>query len=241
MNSYSQFGEDVLLWQHFAGKRDGFFMEVGANHPTKLSQTWFFEEQGWKGILVEPLASKCDLLRAHRPRSVVVQAAVGAPEQRGRAEFTIAAGDDMLSGLKTHDGVTAAATEWVDVRTLDDLLGELGNPKLDLVSIDVEGLELDVLRGFDLQRHRPGVLLIEDHLQRLSVHQRLVRKGYRLVKRTGCNNWYVPQGDPFNLTAASERFQLWREIHLDTPVRCLRFAWKRRRRATRGGSSTAGQ
>jgi FkbM family methyltransferase len=228
MQSYSQFGEDVLLWEHFGRKPAGFFVEVGANHPTQLSQTWLFEQQGWRGILVEPLAAKCELLRKERPGSRVFQLAVGAPEQRGRARFTIAAGDDMLSGLTVHDGVAAERVEEVEVRTLDDVLAEAGNPPLDLVSIDVEGAELAVLRGFDLARHRPAVLLMEDHLQRLSVHRHLVRHGYRLRKRTGCNNWYLPAGAPFTLSGRSERLGLWKEIALDTPVRCLRFALKRR-------------
>jgi hypothetical protein len=123
------------------------------------------------------------------------------------------------------------------VRTLDDVLAEAGNPRLDLVSIDVEGAELAVLRGFNLARHQPAVLLIEDHLQRLSVHWHLVHQGYRLRKRTGCNNWYLPAGAAFNLAGTAERLGLFKEIWFDTPVRCLRFALKRwsanRKRSTR--------
>ncbi len=80
------------------------------------------------------------------------------------------------------------------------------------------------------------MLLVEDHLQRLAVHRHLVRHGYRLVKRTGCNNWYVPRETRFP-TAALETWALWKEIHLDTPVRCLRFAlkrWRARRRERTG-------
>lgn len=228
MKSYSQFGEDMLLWEHFRGKAGGFFVEVGANHPTQFSQTWLFEQQGWRGILVEPLAAKCELLRRARPGSRVFQVAVGAPEQRGRARFTIAAGDDMLSGLTVPPGVAAARVEEVEVRTLDEVLAEAGNPPLDLVSIDVEGAELAVLRGFDLARHRPAVLLVEDHLQRLRLHRYLQRQDYQLRKRTGCNNWYLPAGTNFTLTGRGELLRLWKEINLDTPVRCLRFALKRR-------------
>lgn len=227
MQSFSQFGEDVLLWDYFRKKSDGFFVEVGANHPTWCSQTWLLESNGWQGILVEPLPGKAALLRSQRPRSRVFQAAMGAPEQRGRARFTIAA-SDSLSGLTTHNGVVAERFEEVDVRTLDEVLAEAGHPKLDVVSIDVEGSELQVLQDFDLERHQPGVVIMEDHLQSLKVHRHLVRHGYRLVKRTGCNNWYVPRATRFELTTPGERFRLWKEIHLDSPVRCLRFFLKRR-------------
>jgi FkbM family methyltransferase len=228
MNSFSQFGEDVLLWRHFGGRTEGFFVEAGANHPTKCSQTWLLEQHGWKGILVEPIAANCKLLRELRPASRVFQLALGPPEQRGRARFNVAAGNDGLSALAVRDGVVVERVEEVEVRTLDEVLAEAGNPKLDLVSLDVEGFELQVLRGFDLARHRPAMLLVEDHLQRLGVHRHLVRCGYRLVKRTGCNNWYVPGDAKFTLNTRWERFGLWKEIHLDTPVRCVRFFFKRR-------------
>src|SRR5205085_11315571 len=62
MDSYSQYGEDVLLWHYFGEKKNGFFVEAGANHPTKCSQTWLFEQNGWKGILVEPIPRNCEVL-----------------------------------------------------------------------------------------------------------------------------------------------------------------------------------
>jgi FkbM family methyltransferase len=231
MQSYAQHGEDVLLWEHFRGRSDGFFVEAGANHPTLCSQTWLLEQRGWKGILVEPILEKFDLIQRERPGSRVVHLALGAPEQRGKARFNVAAGNDGLSGLMVNDGVTVARVEDVEVRTLDEVLAEAGNPQLDLVSIDVEGVELDVLRGFSLARHRPAVLLVEDHLQKMKVHRHITRQGYRLVKRTGCNNWYVPRGAEFRLTTAGERLGLRKEIWLDTPVRCVRYFFKRWRAA----------
>jgi len=227
MDSFSQFGEDALLWEFFSKNPRGVFVEVGANHPTVCSQTFFLETQGWKGILVEPLPAKAQLLREQRPGSRVFQSAAGAPEQRGRARLAVAT-SDSLSGFSPYAGAAIERFEEVQVKTLDDILAEAGNPKLDFVSIDVEGWELEVLRGFDLERHRPSILLVEDHLQRLGVHRHLVRSSYRLVKRTGCNSWYVPRAAPFNLSTRLERFQLWKEIHLDTPVRCVRFFFKRK-------------
>ncbi len=137
--SYSQFGEDLMLWEYFGRKTNGCFVEAGANHPTQGSQTWLFEQQGWSGILIEPLARHCELLRRLRPASRVFQVALGAPDQRGRARFAVAAGSDALSGLKVQPGVVAERFEDVEVRTLDDVLAETGNPKLDFVSLDVEG------------------------------------------------------------------------------------------------------
>jgi FkbM family methyltransferase len=226
-SSYAQFGEDVLLWELFGRKTTGFFVEVGANHPTLCSNTYLLEERGWAGMLVEPLPANCAVLRKNRPRSHLVQAALGAPEQQGSAPFYVVAGRDSLSGLGRH-AQEAYSEIQVEVRTLDDVLEQASPPPLDLVSIDVEGFELQVLQGFSLERYRPRVLLLEDHLQSLQVHRHVSRHGYRLVKRTGCNSWYVPRDSTFPLSSWSERFALRKEILLDTPVRILRFALKRR-------------
>ena len=186
------------------------------------------EEHGWKGILVEPIAKNCDLLRQHRPGSRVFQCALGAPEQRGRVRINIAGGDDALSGLVVNAGVTIERTEEVDLRTLDDVLAEAGNPRIDLMSIDVEGFELSVFRGLDFSRHQPALVLVEDHLQNLAVHRHLVQNGYRLVKRTGLNNWYVPHNQPFQMSSWNERLELFRKMFLSLPFRKFK-QWRRSR------------
>lgn len=217
MNSFSQFGEDVLVWEHFGRKRDGFFVEVGANAPFIYSQTWLLEQQGWTGLLVEPLASRSEELRQHRPGSRVFQAAAGAPESRGTITLQVPE-DDMFASLKpSAKGPAALRTESVRLATLDDLIAEAGTRRLDYLSIDVEGMEIEVLRGFDLARHRPALILVEDHLKSLVVYRHLSGRGYRLVKRTGCNNWFVPDGSPFKLAGPVERLVLWKRMHLNTP------------------------
>jgi hypothetical protein len=77
MKSDPQFGEEGQLWRHFSRRCDGFFVEVGANHPTQLSRTRPFEQQGWHGLLVEPLAAKSELLRHKRFGRRVFQLAGG--------------------------------------------------------------------------------------------------------------------------------------------------------------------
>ena len=68
---------------------------------------------------------------------------------------------------------------------LDEIIERARCSGIDFVSIDVEGAEFDVLRGFDLGRHRPSLVLLEDHLFDVKSHRLLCASGYRLVKRTG--------------------------------------------------------
>lgn len=168
--SFSQFGEDRLIWKYFGEKNDGFFVEVGANDPENRSQTFFLERKGWRGILVEPQASCCEKLRRIRPQAQVFQVACGAPDQRGKARFQINENDAFSKLSQNLPASPEAKYEEVQVVTLDDILTQAQNPGIDFVSIDVEGFELQVLRGFNLAKHQPKLLLIEDNIsERLTV------------------------------------------------------------------------
>ena len=70
--------EPRLVWDFLGQKTAGVFVDVGASHPTILSQTWFLEQQGWSGVLVEPIPEMFKLLCEKRPRSKAVHAAAGA-------------------------------------------------------------------------------------------------------------------------------------------------------------------
>jgi len=229
--------ERRLVRLFFDDKPEGTFVEVGANDPVAFSQTHHLEAHGWSGLLIEPIPELCEALRAQRPNSTVVQAACGRPADRGEAEFAVAT-DHQQSALKRDQldfQTDTQRTITVRVVTLDDILDEHPTPNggpYDFVSIDVEGMQLDVLEGFDLARHRPRLLLIEDHLTDLRTHRHIKAKGYRLAKRTGLNNWYIPRDEPFALASAGERFALWRKLYLRTWFRGLRFRLLRRIKGT---------
>ncbi len=232
--------EQRLIRLFFSDAASGYYVEVGANEPKLTSMTWHLEEVGWTGVLVEPIPELFEALCRERPRSRVFQAACAAPEACGVADFVVTP-DLSQSTLKCDaiaDPSRVARIERVQVRTLDDILREVGDPRLDFVSIDVEGAQLDVLRGFALTQHRPRLLLIEDHLTDFQTHRYLARRGYRLCKRTGLNNWYIPRGTPFQLTSLRERMALLGKL-LRTPTRGLEFALKRRRRRRRDASGAA--
>jgi FkbM family methyltransferase len=224
---------ECRLVRLFFGKiPEGFFVDVGASDPKDASQTWHLEQRGWRGVLIEPIPELCKNLRDQRPRSVVVQAACGAPEQRGQVEFHIADGftRSTLEKNALSSNVSFTRTDLVDLKTLDDILNEIDPPKLDFVSIDVEGLQLNVLRGFNLQKYKPLLLLIADHTTSLKTHRYLRQNRHYLAKRTSRNSWYVPVGTTFALTSPLERLLLWRKVWLHTPIRKLKTAWKAARR-----------
>jgi hypothetical protein len=82
------------------------------------------------------------------------------------------------------------------------------------------------LDGFDLARWRPRLILIEDFLLNLRLHRHLQRRGYRWLRRTGINNWYVPAGEVPRL-GLDGRWQFFNKFYLGTPFRRMRMAWRR--------------
>lgn len=80
-----------------------------------------------------------------------------------------------------------------------------------------------MLRGLDLAKHGPDLLLVEDHMLGLTTHLYLRRQGlYKLVRRRVRNNWYIPRDRPFDSTSLYERLQLFRKVWLSPPFRRLR-------------------
>jgi FkbM family methyltransferase len=207
----------------------GFFVEVGANEPELESQTWHLEQAGWTGVLVEPQPALAEKLR-HSRRAQVVEAACTSPAHAGESMALHIAGPySSFSAALMVTGVEAETVIKVETHTLDDILVGAGAPvPLDFLSIDVEGHELEVLRGFDFARWRPRLILIEDHVADLSKHRFLRRAGYRLVRRSSYNGWYVPQDAAFDLSWLGH-WQLLRKYYLGLPVRKLRDAKRRLR------------
>jgi FkbM family methyltransferase len=213
MESFAQFGEDLLAWEYFGQKRDGFFVEVGANHPTELSQTWFLEQRGWRGMLVEALPECCRKLREVRKGSIICETAVGRPNQVGEATFQVAEADAWSRLGETLDaGAKQAASITVKVSTLESLCQQNNVPHIDLLSIDIEGMELDALQGFDLRKRLPTVLILEDHLDSIDLLRYMWSQGYRLGKRTGCNNWWLAPGARDLPQTLGEKLSLWNRI-----------------------------
>ncbi|HLZ53600.1 MAG TPA: FkbM family methyltransferase [Verrucomicrobiae bacterium] len=227
--------EKQLVWEFFGRKREGFFVEVGANDPCSGSQTWLLEQNGWRGVLIEPQAALCEKLRRERKKSLVFQVACSGPEKEGEAVLHIAAQDGVSTLEKQIDshGAQFIGTERVKITTLDKILKEAGTSRMDFLSLDVEGHEIEVMRGFDFKKYRPELILIEDGVRTLDKHRFLKRQGYQLVKRTCLNNWYIPDDRPFHMTFWLERLELFRKMYLGLPFRKARLFLRRRARRRR--------
>jgi len=227
--------EKALVRQYFGNAGNGYFVEVGANEPVSdFSQTWHLEKLGWRGILIEPNRALYDECVRTRPRSKPYNVACSSPDKIGVAELKIpyladGTTDTGKAALETeidHAGYSRYRTERVRVVTLDSILEENGVDSIDFLSIDVEGTELDVLKGCNLERYRPRLILLEDKLVYLNKHLWLKSKGYRLVKRTLFNNWYIPANEPFGLSSGKERLVIFKKLYLTLAPRKVKECLK---------------
>ena len=164
MISYAQNLEDVLLSRAFRGQSNGFYIDVGAWHPSIDSVTKHFYDMGWCGINIEPSTEYFQLLEAARPRDLNLRIAVGDRAEH-RELYRYAA-----SGLSTFRPDFAASYVALDlapqmteceVRTLRDICRAHVHDTIDFLKIDAEGWETAVIRGADWERDRPRLVLVE--------------------------------------------------------------------------------
>jgi FkbM family methyltransferase len=219
--------EQQLVREFFGDARSGFFVEVGANRPQQQSQTWHLEQLGWSGVLVEPQPDLAEELCRVR-RAKVFAVACSSPQNAGKSmRFYVAGAHSTLDRDRMAPGSRPQRVIEVPVRSLDDILDEADAPRgFELLSIDVEGHEIEVLSGFDLTRWRPRLILLEDHVANLSKHRFLKNAGYRLVRRLEYNGWYVPREAKVEV-ASPERWEIVRKYYLGLPFRIARNASRR--------------
>jgi len=217
METYSQFQEDLIIWSFFKKKTDGVFLEIGANEPKTLSQTYLLEKNGWNGVLIEPMPGLATKLRKERSAQVF-EVAVSSSDNEGKAYLVLDGAESFIQPEKPKGNHTE-----ITVTTIDKVLEKARIKEIDFLSIDIEGEELPALQNFNIKKYKPKLILIEDHCENLKKHRYLQAQDYHLVNRIGCNNWYVPKGDRVSFTKQVSRYQLIRKLYLGMPTRKARL------------------
>ena len=168
MPHYSQEGEDILLSRIFSGQDSGFYVDVGAHHPRRFSNTYWAYRLGWSGVNIDASPGSRAVFERTRPRDINVEvcvAEISAPVEL--YTFREPALDTV--GVKRRRTVEVAtdshaSTVTVQADRLETIL-ERHIPQsvrsIDFMSIDVEGSEMAVLRSNDWSRYRPRVIVIE--------------------------------------------------------------------------------
>lgn len=225
----AQHGEDRWLEQYFRGRPPGVFVEVGAHDGVFLSNTYLLETLGWRGILVEPDPEKSQLCRQNRPTAQVFECACLGPSNAAEVTFHRVLETNVLSTATMTDFHAQRLREWgmstaqtkVRARTLDSVLEESGAKSIDVLTIDVEEGELEVLRGFDLLRWHPSVVMVESNgrWRNNEVREYFTARGYAFLKAIAINDIYVPVWTLSGLTGTVDGFLYAARHKLPTLIR----------------------
>lgn len=187
--TYAQHGEDVraieLLDQFDLS--EGRYVDVGANHPTDISNTYLLYRRGLSGIIVEPNTELARLFKWFRPRDTTV--AVGCSDTPGLANFSISK-TPVLSSLDAGSAGDVWRTVRVPVLTLDLLVASLEPAWIPFLSVDVEGHAGAVLRGAEKTLRQTYLVCVEaspETVEETEVLAALDAADFQIVERRDCN------------------------------------------------------
>jgi FkbM family methyltransferase len=192
IHSFSQDGEDMLLRGVFEGRSSGFYVDVGAHHPQRFSNTYYFYLMGWRGINIDAMPGSMEAFKQWRPRDINLE--VGVSETSGMLPY-YAFDESALNGFSKEvaDRIVESGkyrlefTKPVPTRPLAQILDEYlpANQTIDFLTIDAEGLDDIVLRSNDWKKYRPLVIVAEPlHAAPASGAQFLKDLGYREICST---------------------------------------------------------
>ncbi|HEX7360789.1 MAG TPA: FkbM family methyltransferase [Bryobacteraceae bacterium] len=164
MISYAQNFEDVMLRRVFRGRKDGFYIDVGAMDPVLESVTKFFYDEGWSGINIEPNDCFYRKLLQERPRDINLKLALGEKEEsRSMHMFENIGNSTFQDAVRDHyvDRGFETVDQTVRVSTLTEVCRNFVKQEIDFLKLDCEGWEEAVIRGADWDRFRPIVVVVE--------------------------------------------------------------------------------
>lgn len=206
--SYSQTGEDIIVDFLVGAKKikDFTYLDIGANDPVKINNTYKFYEAGYRGVCIEPDPAVYAKLSKKRPRDTCLNIGL-AGKAAGNAEFFIM----NQAGLNTFSKEEATALEknnqgkimkviQVPLRTVEEVIDEhFGGKSPVFVNIDVEGLDEEILCHFPFHKYRPAIFCVEtvnytddaSSEKRLEIFNVMTANGYKPFADTYLNTIFI--------------------------------------------------
>ncbi len=206
VKSYSQSGEDIILSNLFENQKIGFYVDVGAYHPKFYSNTYYFYKRGWRGINIDAAPQSMKLFKKVRPRDINVEAAVS--NEKRTLKFFMFDGD--FKYINTFSEEFARKLGYKNVveiqtTTLEEILDKYmpEGQEIDILSVDVEGLDYEVLLSNNWEKYRPKVIVVEildlltkegitvEDILKSKIYKFLKEKNYEFFAKTSCNAIFV--------------------------------------------------
>jgi len=191
--SFAQAGEDLILQRIFLGVPKGFYVDVGAYHPYKLSNTYLFYLNGWRGINIEPRPDSKKIFDKIRPEDINLE--IGVAENSGIANYHMFKEntlnqfefvDSTIHEIQRNQVIKIQVEPLAEV--FERYIGNQGN--IDFITIDTEGAEYQVLKSNNWMDFTIKVILVEQNVKNRTFHEvadLLKSKGYEEAYRVPVN------------------------------------------------------
>jgi len=193
--SFSQEGEDMILRRFFERQKNGFYVDVGAHHPQRFSNTYFFYLKGWSGINIDPIPDSMKLFNKLRSRDTNLE--IGISESKKSLNYYIFNEQALNTFSKELADQRPAPYEIVEEKQIETYpLAEILNQylpskqRIDFLSVDVEGLDVEVLKSNNWEKYRPHIILAEalrmgslEEALNSEVSVFLQQQGYQLIAK----------------------------------------------------------
>ena len=191
---YGEFAEDVFINRLFKNVDKGFYVDVGCYHPFKGSLTAKLYEKNWHGINIDISKTSIDLFKIVRKKDINLNLAISNFDGE-TYYYENSPINQQNSLIQTNDLQKKIK---IQCFTLDTVLKNKDLEEFDFLNIDVEGNELEVLKGFNLKKFKPKLITIENNDLTINeyleseVCKILIKSDYTLVNKIGVTNFFMP-------------------------------------------------
>tara|TARA_B100002051_G_C16667761_1_gene602732 strand:- start:388 stop:1113 length:726 start_codon:yes stop_codon:yes gene_type:complete len=162
---YSFGGIDIIVDYIFKNKSDGFYIDIGCQHPISNNNTYLLHKRGWSGINVDLDKKNIELFNLHRKKDYNVEIAVSSKNTQKELFFYHDKSpiNTLEKRVRDHRETKEKEIRKINTVTLNSLIesSPFRNSKFNFLTIDVEGHELEVIKGFDLKKYEPEIIVIE--------------------------------------------------------------------------------
>ena len=162
--SYSFNGVDLLVDYIFKSKKNGFYLDIGAQHPVSNNNTYLLYKKGWNGINIDLDEKNINLFKLARPKDVNLNFAISDSEKEVDLFYYHDSSpiNSLSKNVSDFQKAKVSKIKKIKTKILNNVLEDLSfKNHIDYMNIDVEGHEIQVLKGFDISKYKPSVISIE--------------------------------------------------------------------------------
>ena len=205
--SYSNWGIDMMADFFFRNKKEGTYIDVGCHHPLINNNTYPLYKRGWKGINIDIDYGAIDSFNFLRSKDTNIKIAVS--DTTGEAELFFYHNRAAKNTLSKEKGFDSKEIQKIKTSTLNKVIENsiYKDQKINFISIDVEGYELNVLKGFDFKKYKPDLVVLEliqegmteffhqniENIQNSEVYLYMIKQDYKLINWIHDDLVFVPK------------------------------------------------